>query len=191
MSKTINEIIKESLIEELDASNIAAENLKKAFIEAKETLYSILDSILEELVKEEEFKPEYGDAYWVVGGNGEPIIQGWDGYPYDKIALENNAIFKTREEAKFEAERLKVLRELEKLGRPFKPNLSNYSICLHHDSRDNQRKLFYKSMTEVEHVYGDYYFDSIPKAKDAVYKIGEGRIKKYLFGIELRGEPNE
>ena len=79
---------------------------------------------------------------------------------------------------------MKVLRELEKLGRAFKPNLSNYSICLHHDSQDNQRKLFYKAMTEVEHVYGDYYFDSLPKAKDAVYRIGEERIMKYLFRAE-------
>ena len=184
MSKTINEIIKESLIEELDASNIAAENLKKAFIEAKETLYSILDSILEELVKEEEFKPEYGDAYWVVGGNGEPIIQGWDGYPYDKIALENNAIFKTQEAAEFEAERLKVLRELEKMGRAFKPKKDNYTLCLQHDFILNKNMFRYICDFDTRTVYGNYYFDTKEELEQAIEKIGKDRIKKYLFGVE-------
>ena len=100
MDKTINEIIKESLIEELDASNITAGNLTKLLIEAKEDFDSILDFILEELAKEEEeIKPERGDTYWVVGGNGEPDVERWDGYPYDDSALKNNAIFNSKEEA--------------------------------------------------------------------------------------------
>ena len=139
---------------------------------------------LKEEYNDEEFTLELGDEYWVIGSDGEPCPEQWNDHFYDKNALENNAIFKTYEEAKFEAERLKVLRDLEKLGRAFKPNRSNFSICLLHDSRDNQKKLFYKLMTEVEHVYGDYYFDSLPKAKDAVYRIGEERIMKYLFRAE-------
>lgn len=183
MSNSMREIIKESLIEELDASNIAAENLKKAFIEAKETLYSILDSILEELVKEEEFKPEYGDEYWVVDGSGEPINQGWDGYPYDKIALENNALFKTKEKAEFEAERLKVLRELEKLGRAFRPYGENYSIELEYPLLHKER-LSISIFGATQHCFGNYYFDTEEEAQEAINKIGEERIKKYLFRAE-------
>lgn len=124
---------------------------------------------------------------------GEPsyFIDGYsvfykkcDGSSYERELLMTENLFKTKEDAIFEIEKRKVLHELKQLGRPFKPKWSNFSICLLHDSRDNQKKLFYKLMTEVEHVYGDYYFDSIPKAKDAVYRIGEERILKYLFRVE-------
>ena len=157
--------------------------MKDKIIELIDEFEERLKSLKEEY-NDEELTYELGDKYWVVTSNGEVRDDMWTGHLYDEVALKNNALFKTKEKAEFEAERLKVLRELEKLGRAFKPNRSNFSICLLHDSRDNQKKLFYKLMTEVEHVYGDYYFDSLPKAKDAVYRIGEERIMKYLFRAE-------
>ena len=158
--------------------------LNKQARAAIETLEAILEEFDE--IEEEEFKLERGDVYWVVDGSGEPINQGWDGYPYDKIALENNAIFKTKEEAEFEAERLKVLRGLEKLGRPFKPHEDNYVIAFSHNA--GLKVVGY--VTTVT-SYGNYYFDSEEEAREAIEKIGEDKIKKYLFGIELHGEPNE
>lgn len=157
--------------------------MKDKIIELIDEFEERLKSLKEEY-NGEGFKFKCGDAYWVLDSIGEVMASTWFNSEYDNERLKNNAIFETYEEAKFEAERLKVLRELEKLGRAFKPNRSNFSICLLHDSRDNQKKLFYKLMTEVEHVYGDYYFDSLPKAKDAVYRIGEERIMKYLFRAE-------
>ena len=184
MSKSINEIIKENIIKELDACNIPAGNLTKMLIEAREEFDSILDSILEELKKEEEeFKPEYGDAYWAVDSNGRVGDIIWTDHVYDEIALENNAIFKTQEEAEFEAERLKVLRALEKMGRAFKPHTPNYIICL--ECINNQKEyLSTKFVKSQSLVYGDYYFDSEEEAEKAIEKIGAKRIKKYLFGIE-------
>ena len=136
--------------------------------------------------KYEKIKPKLGytETYWYIHNDGRVFSDFWsDTQPEHNIFAIGN-VFKTKEEAEFEVERRKVLHELKRLGRPFRPNQSNYSICLHHDSPDNQKELFYKSVTEVEQIYGDYYFDSIPKAKDAVYRIGEDRVKKYLFGIE-------
>lgn len=157
--------------------------MKDKIIELIDEFEERLKSLKEEY-NDEELTYELGDKYWVVGGNGEPGPEQWNDHFYDKKALENNAIFKTQEEAEFEAEKRKILHELKQLGRPFRPNKCNYGICLHHDSPDNQKELFYKSATEVEQIYGDYYFDSIPKAKDAVYRIGEERIMKYLFRAE-------
>lgn len=137
---------------------------------------------LKEEYKECEFK--IGDFCWCISESGDLIGSSWRGDEYNKVCYGAGNVFRTREEAEFEVEKRKVLHELKQLGRPFIQNRSNFSICLHHDSRDNQKKLFYKLMTEVEHVYGDYYFDSLPKAKDAVYRIGEERIKKYLFNVE-------
>lgn len=175
MSKSIHEIIKESLIDELNANHIKTDDLVKIV----EDIKGGFDSVLEELMKESELSFGLGDEYWVVGGNGEKGRQQWDGYPYDKIALENNAIFKTQEEAEFEAERLRVLRELEKLGREFKPFHGNYMIIFSHDGG-----LTINGYRTTAVSYGKYYFDNREEAKQAVEKIGEDRIKKYLFGIE-------
>ena len=183
MSKSIHEIIKESLIEELDASNITAGNLTKLLIEAKEDFDSILDSILEELAKEEEFIPEIDDTYFVVNFYGEADGLLWDGYPCDKIALENNAIFKTQEEAEFEAERLKVLRALEKLGRAFELSSLNYFISCKHSVGDSS-ELIIGCATLGHSCYGKHYFDDEKEARQAIEKIGADRIKKYLFGVE-------
>lgn len=134
----------------------------------------------------EEYNNEFecGDLYFYIIDGCYVGQKNWYKEYVDKRRYEYGNAFKTREEAEFEAEKRRALYELKQLGRGFRPNESNYYICLHHDSPDNQKKLFYKSMTEVEHVYGDYYFDSIPKAKDAVYRIGEERILKYLFRVE-------
>lgn len=175
MSKSIHEIIKESLIDELNANHIKTDDLVKIV----EDIKGGFDSVLEELMKESELSFGLGDEYWVVGGNGEKGRQQWDGYPYDKIALENNAIFKTQEEAEFEAERLRVLRELEKMGRAFRPFHGNYMIIFSHDGG-----LTINGYRTTAVSYGKYYFDNREEAKQAIEKIGEERIKKYLFGIE-------
>ena len=184
MSKSINEIIKESIIEGLDANNITAGNLTKALIEAKEDSDSIFDSILEELTEGEEFIPEFGDVYWFIDGDGEAAIQKWIGDAYDKNTLKNNAIFETQEEAEFEAERLKVLRALEKMGRAFKPKKDNYTLCLQHDFILNKNMFRYICDFDTRTVYGNYYFDTKEELEQAIEKIGADRIKKYLFGVE-------
>ena len=175
MSKSIHEIIKESLIDELNANHIKTDDLVKIV----EDIKSGFDSVLEELIKEQEFDFQLDDTYFVVNFYGEADGLLWDGYPCDKIALENNAIFETYEEAEFEAERLKVLRELEKLGREFKPHEDNYVISFSHNS--GLKVVGY--VTTVT-SYGNYYFDSEEEAKKAIDKIGEERIKKYLFRID-------
>lgn len=175
MSKSIHEIIKESLIDELNANHIKTDDLVKIV----EDIKGGFDSVLEELIKEQEFDFQLDDTYFVVNFYGEADGLLWDGYPCDKIALENNAIFKTQEEAEFEAERLKVLRELEKLGRAFKPFRGNYMIIFSHDGG-----LTINGYRTTAVSYGKYYFDNREEAKQAVEKIGEDRIKKYLFGVE-------
>ena len=179
MSKSINEIIKESLIDELNANHIKTDDLVKIV----EDIKSGFDSVLEELIKEQEFDFQLDDAYFVVNFYGEADGLLWDGDDYDKKALENNAIFKTQEEAEFEAERLKVLRELEKMGRAFRPYGENYSIELEYPLLHKER-LSISIFGATQHCFGNYYFDSEEEAKKAIDKIGEERIKKYLFGVE-------
>ena len=132
---------------------------------------------------DEGFKPECGDKYWVMRGNGEIYSTTWSDSLFDNAALNNNAIFKTQEAAEFEAERLKVLRELEKMGRAFKPYEDNYSVSLGYNLQ-NQENLGISCTGATEFLYGNYYFDSEEEAEKAIEKIGAKRIKKYLFGVE-------
>ena len=180
MSKSIHEIIKESLIDELNANHIKTDDLVKIV----EDIKGGFDSVLEELIKEQEFDFQLDDTYFVVNFHGEADDTFWGDDSYDKKALENNAIFETYEEAEFEAERLKVLRALEKLGRAFKPKKDNYTLCLQHDFILNKNMFRYICDFDTRTVYGNYYFDTKEELEQAVEKIGKDRIKKYLFGVE-------
>ena len=133
---------------------------------------------LEDKYNPEEEWPKEGDEYWVIDGFGDVNNFFWRDDPVDNIALKNNAIFKTKEEAEFETERLKVLRELEKLGRPFVLNESNWSLFL-----NGEHELEVHSNRHYNEKYGSYYFDTEEQLNKAIDKIGEDRIKKYLFGV--------
>lgn len=134
---------------------------------------------LEEKCKEEEEWPIHGEIYWAINDKGETTAHYWTDDDYDKTMLNNNALFKTGEEAEFEAGRLKVLRELEKMGRPFKTWDLNWSVML-----DDSEDIFFSCSDCDRRVYGNYYFDTEEKLKEAVEKIGEDRVKKYLFNVE-------
>ena len=122
--------------------------------------------------------PEGGDDYWYIIASGEVSGSFWAYTMLDKQMLEFGNIFKTKEEAEFEVERLTVLRELEKMGRPFNFGIENWYVYLNKHS-----DIDYSLKYESEVVYGDYYFSSYDEAKEAIDKIGEDRIKKYLFGV--------
>lgn len=131
---------------------------------------------LEEKYNSEEERPEVGDKYWAISAGGKPNEFRWDGDCIDEEAFEFGNIFKTEEEAKFEAERIKVLRELGKLGSPYDDWFENWCIYLNGDG-----EVEYSCEIDSISVYGDYYFRSAKEAKEAVEKIGKDRIKKYLF----------
>lgn len=149
-----------------------AEKLKVTVMTLEEKIKSILGE------KDDEITLEYGDTYWVIRSDGEIRDEMWTDHPCDDSALKNNAIFKTQEEAEFEAGRLKVLRKLEKLGRAFEKDNLNFAIYI------NGRNDITIDQFTFNGFYGDYYFDTEEEAKRAIEKIGEDVIKKYLFGIE-------
>lgn len=134
---------------------------------------------LEDKYKPEEEWPESGDDYWYIFGSGKVSRSFWVDATLDKRMLEIGNVFKTKEEAEFEVERRKVLCELEKLGKPFNFGIENWYVYLNKHS-----DIDYSLKYESEVVYGDYYFSSYDEAKEAIDKIGEDRIKKYLFGVK-------
>lgn len=141
------------------------------------TMEEKIKTILEK--KEDELKT--GDRYWAVSSSGAIVDYLWDNDLIDKNVLEQGGVFKTQEEAEFEVEKRKVLHELKKLSRPFKCFEDNYMISLYHDYNTSASVIWSWSN---QHQYGNYHFDTVEEVKQSIEKIGENRIKKYLFNVE-------
>ena len=135
---------------------------------------------LENQTKEEREFPQEGDSFYSISETGN--IEGgmiWGGYPVDMNRMAMGNIFKTKEQAEFAAEKLKVEAELRKFGRPFKEDEYNYFIQIHpsHNNIVVESDDFYQTQ-------GTIYFESTAIANEATDTVGEERIKKYLFGVE-------
>ncbi|WP_028124745.1 hypothetical protein [Eremococcus coleocola] len=133
---------------------------------------------LKDKYEQEEF-PKEGDEYWYIDESGKVYGAIWVGTTSGKEMFEIGNVFKTKEEAEFEVERLKVLRELEKMGRPFVEGGDNWGFFL-----NGKHGLEFYSNRYYNDKPGPHYFDTEEKAKEAVEKIGVDRIKKYLFGVK-------
>ena len=134
---------------------------------------------LEQQAKQEREFPKYGDTYWCINAYGGVSKEIWDGYDIEKDMLEIGNVFKTKEQADFAVEKLKVEAELQKFSRPFKCGEINHYIFLNTDN---------ECLDVVGLSYSQYqgtiYFESEEKAQQAIKSAGEERIKKYIFGVE-------
>lgn len=132
---------------------------------------------LEERVKDEQEFPQDGDKYWYIGDEGDILNESWDGLDFEEYRLEIGNVFRTKEQAEFAVEKLKVEAELRKFSRPFKRDSLNFLMCF-----DTEEDKLY-SETRRFMNQGSLYFDwgQVARAMD---EVGEERIKKYLFGVE-------
>ena len=134
---------------------------------------------LEEQDKQEREFPQYGNTYWCINSYGVVSKEIWDGCDIEKDMFEIGNMFRTKEQADFAVEKLKVEAELRKFSRPFKEDEYNYFIQIHpsHNNIVVESDDFYQTQ-------GTIYFESTTIANEATDTVGEERIKKYLFGVE-------
>ena len=123
--------------------------------------------------------PETDEEYWFIYSFGEIDNEKWLDFQVDKDRLYIGNVFKSEEEAKFQVEKLKVLAELRRYSREFKYGSANF--CLH--SYGTHDEFVYNNYS-YQKCQGALYFESEEVLKDAIRKVGEERIKRYLFGIE-------
>lgn len=133
------------------------------------------------------WKPNDGDYYFYITGGGDIASTCWSMYCYidaDHFAMNN--CFKTKEEAEFAAEKIKVYIELKNFADenndPIEwqqPNIKNYYIYLSH----NDNTLYVSDHWTCQDL-GQIYFSSEDLAEQAIETVGEDRIRKYLFGVE-------
>ena len=134
---------------------------------------------LEEQVEQEKEFPQFGDDYWYVDSDTDVLDVAWYGGEYDQGRLSINNVFKTKDQAEFAAEKLRVEAELRKFSRPFKYGDWNFEILW--NNHENNIELDWSGYVVRQSVI---YFESGEIAEKAIESVGEERIKKYIFGME-------
>ena len=134
---------------------------------------------LEEQAKEEQNFPQDGDEYHYIEASGRIEWFQWDESGFDLRAQEIGNIFKTKEQAEFAVEKLKVEAELRKFSRPFKEDDNNYFIEI-----DLEDKLLSLDSSKYFQTQGTINFETTNAALLAIDTVGADRIKKYIFGVE-------
>lgn len=129
------------------------------------------------------WEPGDGDSYYCIFDDGDVKEIWWRYHDVHNGRLSIGNIFKTKEEAKFEVERLKVLAELKQFSKDFKFGAYNYYLSLIMSSKCFYHNISYDIETDRK-AQGVIYFESEKMAREAVKTVGEDRIKKYLFEVE-------
>ena len=147
----------------------------------QEELKSLKERIaeLEEQVEQEKEFPQSGERYYYIQASGrvDSVYWGEDDTDFQIRGMGNT--FRTKEEAEFSVEKLKVEAELRKFSRPFEYGKFNYHLLFDIDGNN-----FRTDVTSYCPSQGAIYFESEEKAQEAVSTVGEERIKKYIFGVE-------
>lgn len=154
--------------------------------------YGINEDKLKEILIEPKPKPKTvwdlkkGDKYQTFASDGSIITFTYGNDKHDKTLIEIGIGYVTKKEAKFERERLKVEAELLKYGG------TRDMMSL---GDENTRKWFMKCIHKqgpslsidsywTVNNQGVIYFKSQEAILNAIAKIGEDRIKKYIFNVK-------
>lgn len=141
-------------------------------ISASEKLLSKLEA---QIKKEKEF-PKVGDEYWRIDDRGSVDSFMYNNYYNDKNRQAIGNFYKTKEEAEFAVEKLKVEKEVNDFSSPFIFGRKNWYLFM-----DENKQIF--PIFDLDEVtYGVVYFESREKAEEAIETVGIERIKKYIFG---------
>lgn len=123
-----------------------------------------------------------GDTYYSIYGNGNVSSEEkWFDNDYENNYREIGNVFLTREEAEFEVERRRIETKMIRLGGKRKPEQGKANWFFEYRPSSGGIEILWSS---YETDQGVIYFESEEKAKKALEAIGEGIIKKYIFGVE-------
>ena len=146
--------------------------------EFKDYMQAIFNQVIETLEQSE--WPQRGDEYYYIDADGVVESESWDDSFDDRAVLKFGNCFKTKEEAEFKAEQLKVLHELKELAdddQKWNGAYNHFYLEYNYDSGDVELNYNY---TLKHHAI---YFKSPQSAKAAIDKIGKDRLKKYYFCV--------
>lgn len=127
----------------------------------------------------ERWRAEKNGDYYFVNAEGRVYLDKEDGMVDDDMRYAIDNYFRTKEQAEFEAERLRVISELRKCATP--PSEFDWDSCEERKYtillESNEVKIdffcFYQS--------SDLYFKTKEQAEEAIRAVGKDRIIKYYF----------
>lgn len=132
------------------------------------------------------WKPKEGERFYIILSNNEIISCSWTDCNLDKNFLVLNNCFKTKEEAEFRLEQIKVYNELKNFADENNEEIDwkDNDTFKHYIYYNYQQKFLGISFMMAAKYIGQIYFSSEKLAQQAIAKVGTDRIKKYLFGVE-------
>lgn len=141
------------------------------------SLKKVMDEVLESLKE----WPKNGDMYYSICGQGNITTLRWSNDRADNALKSFGNCFKTKEDAEFKLEQLKVLHELEELA---DDDLTEW------DYHETHFYLYYdheRDQVLINHgliyQYSTFCFKTLKSVSDAIDKIGADRLKKYYFCV--------
>jgi len=147
-----------------------------------EDLQNTLQTVIKEtlkILKDADKVPDFGEKYYYIDINGVVNWDNWEDSVLEKEMLVFDNIYKTKEEAEFALEQLKVLRELKELADDDQPWDKTLHYAIYYDYPRNI--ITFEAWMNYQHLPNAYYFKSVESAQAAIKQIGEDRLKKYYF----------
>ena len=132
-----------------------------------------------------EVAPQNRDKFYYLDLLGEVDWAPWNGRDSHQKMLKVGNAYKTKEDAEFEAERLNIKAGLKLFSRKFIPNEENWFVYFDH----RNGCIAYSSTGVCQYVL--ILFKSEEQARKAVEFVGEERIKKYYFGVDIDDSKNQ
>lgn len=162
-------------------------DLRISLVEAEKEIQDIRKE-LDELDKvniepaSKRWKPEGGQTYYHLVSDGEIFRGTWNNDRPDILRFAIGNVFKTKEEAEFEVERLKVIAELKEFAEPddreWDGHTHHYHISCY--GATDTISIFCCEIVKNPTIY----FESQEKAHEAIKAVGEDRIKKYYLRMK-------
>lgn len=158
--------------------------LKTQFVEAEKQIQDIrkeLDELSKVQIEPESrrWKPKYDDTCYYTSPSGVIWADKWTDHHVDLCRYAIGNVFKTREEAEFVVERLKVIAELKEFAESDdrKWEDSNWTIVYSNEKHEVRAENWHSIQNAT------LYFESKERAEEAIKAVGKDRIKKYYLRI--------
>ena len=123
--------------------------------------------------KSKTWQPRTGEEYLYITSNGIVCNTARVSYA-DDFRLSIGNCFRTRDEAEFAIERLKVVHELRQFASD--KNYGQFILCCRNDNS-------IEVLSCISYT-GELHFATLNDAHAAIQAVGEDRIKKYYFNME-------
>lgn len=173
----------EDIKEDKMDNNTLQINMNNLTDEERTTLLSLVEKANKTVNKV--WKPEVEEKFYTLFGDGSINELTWYSDVYSIKRYEIGNCFKTKDEAKFALEKLKVITELKRYALEHNEKeidwndevQDKFGLYFYHQSK----KILINTYTSCQTTF--IYFTSKEIAQAAIEAIGEERLKKYYFEV--------